>query len=439
MNVIASLRALGRPFLLMWAGQTISMVGSAIAGFAFGVWIFQGSGKVLDFAGMAVISALPGLLITPWAGSVADRVDRRYVILAADTTAALSTAVVAFLLWQGTLEIWHLYVISLVGATAGAFQGPAYHALAASVLPKDDMPRANGLMEMSSSLIEICAPMAAGALMGYIGLPAIVLMDLVTFCIGAAIVFKVFSALAPLSMPAPQQGSVLRSALSDFLEALRFFKTHVLMLGLVGYMELQGCLLGFVTILIAPLVLSSHSATDLGMVMTAAGVGGLVGSGYLVIAANPARLMVRVLACDAVISACVVIAGFYESVHIYAACSFLAAMAGAASGGYAGALWMRKVPTAQQGRIFAATSLVSMITGPVVALVGGFLADRVFEPALAPQGSMAASLGHWFGTGKGRGLGLMFVICGGACLVASLLALTNARLRNLDRFVPDAT
>lgn len=423
----------------MWVGQTISMVGSSIAGFAFGVWIFQDSGKVLDFAGMAVISALPSMLITPWAGSVADRLDRRYVILVADAVAACNTAAVAFLLWQGSLQIWHLYVISLIGSIAGAFQGPAYHALASSVLPKDNMPRANGLMEMSANLIEICAPMAAGALMGHIGLPGIVMMDLVTFCIGAAIMFKVFSALAPLNMPARPQGSVLRSALGDFVDALGFFRKNALMLGLVGYMELQGCLLGFVTILIAPLVLANHPATALGMVMTAGGVGGLVGSGYLVLSANPSRLMIRVLACDAVISLCVVIAGLHESVHVYAACSFLAAVAAAVSGGYAGALWMRKVPTGQQGRIFAATDLVSMFTGPIVALVGGFLADKVFEPALAADGSMAASLGQWIGTGKGRGLGLMFVICGGVCLVVSLLALTSVRLRNLDRLVPDAT
>ena len=74
-----------------------------------------------------------------------------------------------------------------------------------------------------------------------------------------------------------------------------------------------------------------------------------------------------------------------------------------------------------------------------MSCVGGFLADKVFEPALSAQGSMAATLGSWIGTGKGRGLAQMFVICGSACLVASLLALMNARLRNLDRFVPDAT
>ncbi len=113
MNVIASLRALGRPFLLMWAGQTVSMVGSAISGFAFGVWIFQGSGKVLDFAGMAVTrqrSARRWSRSRSWAAPRPPRRGRRGL---------------------GRCRRWS--------------------------------PRG-----------EICAPMAAGALMAYIGLPGVV-------------------------------------------------------------------------------------------------------------------------------------------------------------------------------------------------------------------------------------------------------------------------
>ncbi len=426
--------------MLMWVGQTISMVGSALASFAFGVWIFQGSGKVMDLAGMAVFSSLPAVLITPWAGSVADRIDRRYVILAADSTAALSTATVAFLLWYGTLEIWHLYVISFIGSIAGTFQGPAYHALASSVIPKDHMPRASGLMDISGNLIEICAPMSAGALMGYIGLPGVVTIDLITFCIGAAIVFKVFSALAPLGAPhqaAEPARSVLRSALSDLMEVMRFFKQHRLLLGLLGYTELQSALVGFATILITPLVLASNSSATLGMIMTIGSLGGLLGSGYLVLGKNPRNVMAQLLVCDGLISLCILVAGLVPSATAYAACSFVAAAAGAAASGLGGAMWMRKIPNEQQGRVFALTSVIGMVLAPQVALASAFLADRVFEPALAPGGWLAESVGQWMGTGHGRGLAFVFVISGTLGFVASMLALTHGRLRQLDHLVPD--
>jgi MFS family permease len=405
----ASLRGLGRPFLLLWVGQTVSMVGSSLSGFAMGVWIFQHNQRVLDFAGMAVVGVLPMLLIAPWAGHVVDRFDRRYVALAADGVAALSTCIAAMLLWQDALQIWHLYLIGLVGSTAGAFQAPAFQALAAQVLPRDQMPRASGLMGVSGNVVGLGAPLAAGALMGSVGLPGILAIDLVTYCFASALVFRVFSALAALGAGSPPPAANGRpGVVASFVEALGFFREHRLMMGLLGYSVLQASLVG--------------------------GVGGLLGSSYLVIRQSCARLTVGVLGCDAVISTSVRAAGLQSTLVAYAGCLFIASAAAALAMGYGGALWMRKVPAERRGRIFVATGTIHMLVGPAVALTGGFAADRLFEPALAPGGSLAASVGPWLG----RGLALVFVLCGAAGLMLSLAALAHAGLRNADRLVPDA-
>lgn len=437
-NPLTSIRQLGRPFLTLWVAETISMAGSSLTGFALGVWIFQQSGKALDYASMSVVLLLPRLLIAPWAGSLADRVDRRYIVVAADAVAAVATCVLGWLLWSDTLAIWHLYAIGCVGSIAGAFQAPAYQALSASILPKEHMPRASGLMGVTGNVVRIVSPLVAGALMGYAGLPTIIAIDLTTFCIGTALVLRLFSSLAALRIKAaPAQGSFLGSSLRQFFEAMIFFRQQRLMLGLLFYFTLQSSLMGLVGMLIAPLVLSSHPAETLGLVMTIAGVGSLIGSGYLVVGEVGERLMIGLLVSDVLVSACVLLAGLNDSVFIYLASSFVAAGAGAMAGACGGALWMRKVPVAQQGRIFALTGMGVMLAGPAVALAGGFLADRVLGPALAPGGSLAGNVGLLIGTGKGRGLALVFVICGGASLLVSLAALMHQRFRSLDRLVPD--
>ena len=230
---------LGRPFLLLWTGQTISLVGSSLTSFAMGIWIYQHTGKVLDFAGMLAVTTLPLVLLAPWAGTIADRMDRRRVILAADGAAALCTGVLAALLWHDSLAIWHLYLLGAVSAGATMFQTPAYQALTASVLPVDQLPRASGLIGISHNMVGLLAPSLAAALMGLAGLQSVVMVDLLTFCLGTALALKVFSTLAPLAIKAQPFSGVARHVAADFAEVLRFFRHNRPMLALLVYFTLQ--------------------------------------------------------------------------------------------------------------------------------------------------------------------------------------------------------
>src|SRR5688572_8455562 len=99
-----------RAFGLVWFGQLISSVGSGLTSFALGVWVFQKTGSVTQFAAIAFFGALPGLLIAPLAGVYIDRWDRRHVMLWANLASGLRTLAVAGLLWADQLQVWHIYV-----------------------------------------------------------------------------------------------------------------------------------------------------------------------------------------------------------------------------------------------------------------------------------------------------------------------------------------
>ena len=158
-----------RTFLIIWAGQLLSTLGSGMTGFAMGIWVFQKTGSATQFAVIALAATLPAVLISPLAGVLVDRWPRKPVMVVSDAAAALATLAAALLFWTGRLEVWHILIISALGSTLGAFQGPAWSASVTLLVPKEHFGRASGLSQMSQALSGIISPLLAGLLMMAIG------------------------------------------------------------------------------------------------------------------------------------------------------------------------------------------------------------------------------------------------------------------------------
>src|SRR5215216_4030687 len=171
-------------FSVIWLGQVISLVGSGLTEFGLGVWVFQRTGAATDYALIALCISLPQVLVTPLAGTLVDRVDRRLVMLLSDSGAALSTLMIALLAWGGQLEPWHVYAAVLATSTCAAVQYPAYAALLTHLVPPERLARANGMVEMAWSASLIVAPLIAATLIELISLPGLLLVDLLTFAVG---------------------------------------------------------------------------------------------------------------------------------------------------------------------------------------------------------------------------------------------------------------
>ena len=143
-----------------------------------------------------------------------------------------------------------------------------------------------------------------------------------------------------------------------------------------------------------------------------------------------------VLVSDVVQCAAVAVASWSTSIVLWCPAAFMCLFCGNTSVACSHALWMRKAPLVHQGSIFALLAGLNMLVMAVVLFAGGYLADDVLEPALR-DGGVLESVGAWFGTGKGRGIGLLFAVTGAIGLVLTLAALANGRLRRLDELVPE--
>jgi MFS family permease len=434
-----SLAELGRPFFFVWLGQSISLFGAVLMQFALSVWVFQQTGSVLDFSGVLLAAALPMVLVMPLAGSVVDRFDRRYVMVVAEIVAALITLTLALALWHGTVQVVYLYVFNAAVSLVAAFRLPAYQASVSFLVPKEKFTHATGVMGVSTNVLTMLSPVVAAAVMGFSGLFGVVLLAIGAFSLSSMLLLRSFHHMAPVAMDESKTDqSLVGAAATSFSSALAFFRLQPLVFGLLFYVVIQGALLALASTMLTPLVLSHHTPEELSLIMVFGGFGGLAGAALLVVVDKLERLMIGILLCDATMGLCVLLAGLTTSLALLCAVAFVALFAAGFGEGCSHALWLRKAPQGLQGSIFAMVGTLVAGAATVVVLSGGILVDTLFEPALAPGGQWELSVGSWFAEGKGRGLALLFVICGGSGLFASIISFAHMQLRRFDLVVPDA-
>jgi DHA3 family macrolide efflux protein-like MFS transporter len=426
-----------RTFLTIWLGQLISIVGSGLTSFALGVWIFDRTGQATPFALTVLFGNLPRILLAPIAGSVADRQNRRWVMILADTCSALLTLAVVLLLMSGQLAVWHIYLIALVGSAFAAFQEPAYTASIAMLVPKKHLARANGLVQMGQAIEMLVSPALAGALFVAIGLQGIIAIDFATyfFAIGALLLVRIPQPEAPPVETGAQKSQLLQ----DVRFGWRYLRARTGLLGLLFYFALVNFLLNGAMVLNGPLILSFGTASTLGLVQTVSGIGMLAGSVLMSAWGGPRRRISAVIGFIALGALGLLLMGLRSSGALIGAGMFILLSCVPLASGCSQAIFQTKVAPHVQGRVFAMRAMISRSMMPLAFLSAGPLADYVFEPWMREGGTLARTvLGNLIGVGAGRGIGLMFVMSGVGLLLASGLAFASPHIRRVEDELPDA-
>jgi MFS transporter, DHA3 family, macrolide efflux protein len=170
-------------FMLIWFGQLVSVLGSALSRFALGIWIYEQTQSVSLFVLMAFFDAIPGIIAAPFAGVLVDRWNRRWMMILSDATAALATLTIAIVIATGQLQVWHIYLAVMVSSVCGALQWPAYASAITLLVPKQHLGRANGMVQLADGLARIGAPVLAVIFATVMPLQGILFIDLATFLV----------------------------------------------------------------------------------------------------------------------------------------------------------------------------------------------------------------------------------------------------------------
>lgn len=422
-------------FLIIWLGQVVSLVGSGLTSFALGVWVFEQTGSATQFALIGLSAVLPRVVLSPLAGVMVDRWDRRGLMIVGDVGAGLSTLVVALLLLGSRLEIWHIYLLAGVNAALGTVQWPAFAATTSLLVSKENLGRANGMVQFGQAASEILAPALAGVLVGVIGLDGVILIDVATFVFAVLTLLLVrFPRPMVMGVNTPEDASLWRGLSVGW----RYISARPGLMGLLLFMATVNFLWGMVAALITPMILSWTSSDALGVIISIAGAGMLTGSLVMSAWGGPRRRVKGVLNPEMLSGLCFVLMGLRPSSWLVAAGAFGAHVTIAVVFGCNQAIWQSRVEPQVQGRVFATEQMVARSAAPLAYLLAGPLADRVFEPLLALDGPLAGSLGLVLGAGPGRGIGLLFVLMGAIKVVITLLGWLNPHLRNVEDELPEA-
>lgn len=426
-----------RTFLIVWAGQFVSQIGGRLSAFALGLWVYERTGSATLFALITTVALLPEFILGPLAGLVADRFDRRLVMLVADGGAALCTLAVAALLAQGRLELWHIYVTQALAAVFTALQMPAFQASVGQLVPRERLARAAGLIQLADGLSLVIAAPLAGLLIGVIGLTGVVLLDLASFiCAVAALLAVRFPPLPPRE-PGAARGKGWRELLHDAGAGLRYNLARPGLIRINMLSAVLGLSTGIVSALLTPLVLAFAGANEAGLVSGVLGLGSVSGSAIMSVWGGPRRRIYGLLGYGLLHGLFVAAAGLWPSVPLVAAMMFLAFCGVPVSSVCSSVIWRTRVPLEVQGRVFALNRMVVM--GALVLGLGlsGPLADAVFEPLMAEGGALAGSVGALIGAGPGRGIALIFLLTGAGVILASLAGWLSPRLRRVEDELPD--
>jgi MFS transporter, DHA3 family, macrolide efflux protein len=422
-----------RTFFTIWFGQLASIIGSGLTNFGLGVWVLTETGSVTQFALIIMFASVPAIVAAPFAGVIVDKWKRKWLMVISDSIAGISTIIIFVLIYFNVFEVWHLYITAAVSSLFSSFQMPAYQATIPLLVPKAQLGRANGLVQMADALSIVFAPVMAGFLLTSMGIKGILIIDFLTFII--ALSTLLFVKFPELSLSEKDSKKV--SFFQDALFGWRYIIDRPGLRGLLVYFAVVNLLLGYFNVLLQPLILSFTNERMLGIALSITGIGMLVGGITMSIWGGPKNRVLAVIGSGAISGFFLMLLGLKESVLLVTLATCLMFLLLPIGNAASQVIWQSKVPLNVQGRVFALRRMIAISLSPIAYISAGPLVEKVFDPAVQ-NGGFAQGLTMLIGTGDGRGIGLLFILLGAGWIVTSLVVFLNPRVRGLESEIPDA-
>lgn len=423
-------------FTIIWLGQIVSVLATSMTGFAQSIYVYQQTGSVTALGLVQVCFIVPFLALSPVAGVMVDRYNRKLMMMVSDAVAILPTGALLILAALGRLEIWHFYVAAALQGTGNTFQWPAYSAAITTMVPKEQLGRANGMMSLIEAGPGVLAPILASALFPIIHFAGILAIDVATF-------FFAIAALLIVFVPQPQRTAAGQEAAGGFLKeaayGFRYIFARRSLLGLQLLFFVGNLFSGIAWTAIIPMILArtGNNSMALAAAESAGAIAMVVGGVIMSAWGGFKRRSYGVIFGWMIASFGMVALGLGRTLPVWIGAAVFMALWSPLINGSNQALWQAKVAPDVQGRVFSSRRLIAWFAQPISPLIAGFMADRVLEPAMQPAGALAGSLGGLFGTGAGSGMAVLVTICGAATVLVAVAGYLYGPIREADKRLPD--
>ena len=401
-----------RIFLILWSGELISAVGSGLTSFGLGVYVFQKTGSAANMALVTLLAFLPTLLLSAPAGVLADRYDRRLLMMAGDGLSALGLLYILICMFSGKAELYRICIGVFISAVFSSLLEPSYRATVTDLLTKEEYSKASGMVSISGSARYLISPLIAGMLLTVADVKLLIVIDICTFfltvmCIG--VVRKSIITKSP-----ERSGSFMESFRAGWNTITE--KRGVLILVIIS--SVMTCFMGAMQILAEPMILDFQSSKVLGIVETVCACGMLVSSviiGIRGLEKNFAGILSLSLALAGL---SMVGFGLRENKLMIGCFGFIFFFMLPFANNCLDYLVRTNIEADKQGRVWGLISFLSQIGYVVAYGTAGLLADSV------------AAAGN---TGVGRGAAAVIMVSGVMLAAVSIALYRFKDVRNLER------
>lgn len=362
-------------FWVVFSTQSISLLGSQIVQFSLVWWLTKASGSASVLAVASIMALLPQVFISPIAGALVDRWNRRLIMIATDSLVAMMVVILAILYALGLVQIWHIYALMFFRSIGSAFQFPAMQASISLMVKKESLSRVAGINQALNGMVSIIAPAIGALLFELWPLQNVLMIDIST----AAIAMLVLG-LTRIPQPRRASGEAVKNSLySDISDGVRY------LLGWRGglYLILMAMLVNlfFVPAFSLTAILVSKffggEALQYALLESTVGIGMVIGGvGLGVWGGFKSKVKTMVLALAAAGLGSIVIGVLPPSAFLLAvACFFVIGLMLPFTNGSMFALLQTLIPPELQGRVITIVIAITSAMAPIGLSVAGPVSD----------------------------------------------------------------
>ena len=405
--------------MVIWIGEMISTIGSGMSAFALSIYTFKQTGSVTLVALVTLLAFAPTVLLSPIGGLLADRWDRRVMMMLGEGLSAIGLAMV-LLATSLSYTSWILFYIGIfVSSFFLSVLEPAYKASISDLVTKEDYAKASGMIQIAGASKFLIAPVIAGFLVKHVGLTTILLIDMSTI-----IVTLLTISIVRNTIKAPNKEQTFKSFQEEFIEGIRFLGKQKEIRKLVLLMTGMCFFIAFLQTLMIPMAMHITSVEKIGMLESFSAIGMLIGS-ILISAITVKNKYAGLKISLAASGVCMLFVGVFTNYYLlFIAClMFFTTLPFVNT--LADVLIRVRIPNELQGRIWGLIGLISQIGYLIAYAISGVLADQIFEPMFMGQSILSETVGKIIGTGAGRGIGFMLIVAGILMVMIALIYLQS--------------
>ena len=413
-------------FYKLWLGELISNIGSGMTAFALSVYVYEKTGSVSYISLITLLSFMPSIILSPIGGLLADRYDRRLLMIIGDLFSGLGLIYILWNIQAGEKSIVPIFVGITFSSIFTSLLEPSYRATLTDILDEENYAKASGLIQAAGSAKYLISPVIAGMILSVVDIRVILLLDILTFITTCLMIF-----LVRKSMNSEMQ-NYKKDSFKGLLEGLFIIKENRGVYSLVIIMFFVCFFMGFIQILIRPMILALSSVKTAGMMESLCAAGLLIGSLWIGIAGikkNYSKILaVACFFCGIFMS----MTGVNENLAIIGISTFLFFSTLPFMNSCADVLVRVSVPNELQGRVWGLISLITQMGTVAAYIISGIMADCIFEPMFNKNGILVENIGIIIGTGKGRGIGFMLILSGIGMLIMAIVIWKNGEIREVS-------